>query len=879
MKKPTKPRGAAVTAEPTEPIHHVLGRVLLFVHLMLSPLIFSASTVEVFEYNKVAILTMTAIAVLAGAAALHASYWIREAPPPSEPLAQRALRILREPTALGFVLFLASSLVSSLPGISINPRTSLYGAHESFAGIFTMASYIVLFFATRALCRDVKTARVLLFATVIAVAVASIYGVMQLTGLDPIRWGRTSQSGGITRVFATMGHPNFYSAFLLIGFPIVAYYALRAFREGLWFLGAALSATAILDAGMVLISISRGAWVGFLAMFAILAAGWYFLAGEKKVVAWFVGVNLAGLVLCVLVLSTFEDGRAVLDSIRLRWANFTNTGVLTHEARRYIWESSIQMLKDHPLFGIGLDGFQLAFEHYRTVAYWNVEWNGTPTKAHNEILHILAMQGLFGGLAMLTITAGVGLSFLRAILRRVPDRPLLVAIFAGAVGFYVQDVVSFTVAGCGTLFVTYAALLSRLGGPETEDDRAPPRARQVSVETSLIAFAAQAAIAVAAVVAISMMVITPFQANAYCRTGASLLGYEPTESVRLLQLAVRTDPTKELYWVRLGTANQLAARTARDPVQKRAFYDEARKAYERSIELVPENSYNEANLGRLLGEIAKEQPPMMRDAKRPDGTPVVVPITKLDAYAAFDRALKLDPNNAYFYADGANAALSFRDMALAKQWASKCVELYPDFGPCISQLGYIALDEAQFQPQPPPGGAKRIDAPNVPQAGQPNAPQDGQQHTEPQSVTPPSLIEQAIEYLTRSITADWHGDESGRVIAESNLAAALIKQGRFAEALRYADDALARMPDYQDARFNKGKADEMLGKLGEAHAEYARILETHPDHHMAREHLKMLRQKMRDLGVSLPAIPDAVKKAIGEEVPAPPPLQPLAPPQ
>lgn len=45
---------------------------LLFAHLALSPLVFSAATVEVFEYNKVAILTITALLLTGGLAAVMA---------------------------------------------------------------------------------------------------------------------------------------------------------------------------------------------------------------------------------------------------------------------------------------------------------------------------------------------------------------------------------------------------------------------------------------------------------------------------------------------------------------------------------------------------------------------------------------------------------------------------------------------------------------------------------------------------------------------------------------------------------------------------------------------------------------------------------------
>src|SRR5438105_15539603 len=95
------------------PTPAALGRGLLFVHLLLSPLAFSGATAEAFETNKVALLQLTAVAA-AGLAALAGR--------PHGPL-------LREPVTLGALLFTLSAAVSTVG--SLSPRTSLFGAPES----------------------------------------------------------------------------------------------------------------------------------------------------------------------------------------------------------------------------------------------------------------------------------------------------------------------------------------------------------------------------------------------------------------------------------------------------------------------------------------------------------------------------------------------------------------------------------------------------------------------------------------------------------------------------------------------------------------------------------------------------------------------------
>src|SRR5262249_48886952 len=126
------------------------------------------------------------------------------------------------------------------------------------------------------------------------------------------------------------------------------------------------------------------------------------------------------------------------------------------------------LFADHPWLGCGPDTFALAFGQQRTAAYWQTEWGVTPTRAHNEIIHLLATQGLLGGSALLLLLVGGVSAGVRA-WRRAPSeaRPLVAAVALGVIGFFIQDLFSFTMAGGGTLLVVCAALLSRWGGDET----------------------------------------------------------------------------------------------------------------------------------------------------------------------------------------------------------------------------------------------------------------------------------------------------------------------------------------------------------------------------------------------------------------------------
>jgi hypothetical protein len=205
----------------------------------------------------------------------------------------------------------------------------------------------------------------------------------------------------------------------------------------------------------IAVAVSRGAWLALAAAVAVLLAG--ALAGRERRAAVALAGVAGGAALAVGALAlALPRGGVVLGALGQRARHFADAG-----GRQHIWQAAWDLFRDHPLVGTGLDSFQIAFADKRTAAYWTIEWNASPTRAHNEALNLLATQGLLGAVAVAVFTVGVLLAARRA-WRAGGDRLLVVALAAGLAAFYVQDLFSFTVAGCGTLAVTLAALLSRL---------------------------------------------------------------------------------------------------------------------------------------------------------------------------------------------------------------------------------------------------------------------------------------------------------------------------------------------------------------------------------------------------------------------------------
>lgn len=129
--------------------------------------------------------------------------------------------------------------------------------------------------------------------------------------------------------------------------------------------------------------------------------------------------------------------------------------------RLFIWKSAVAMLHDNFWFGKGLDTFQISFPPYREALYWILEWNGTPEKAHNFVMQTAATMGFMGLLAFAWMHLAWVVSCFRDWRRQKDERRrlLLLAGFAAWLGFFVQNLFSFTVVGYGTLWWVLWGLL------------------------------------------------------------------------------------------------------------------------------------------------------------------------------------------------------------------------------------------------------------------------------------------------------------------------------------------------------------------------------------------------------------------------------------
>ena len=369
--------------------------------------------------------------------------------------ARDARRVLREarldPIVWGVAALLAAGAVSS--AFSLSPRVSFVGERASFAGFTTLVCYAALFAATRSAAGSAAARCALLWAAFIGAVGASAYALVQRLGLDPIAWGRPDWDP--RRVWGSLGNPTFLSDHLVSVLPVALYLALRAWRAGRRTAACAVAAASAWIGFAALLTFSRSGVLAMGISLPALALGWRGI-GERAG-ARVLAIASGGVIAVALLAASNEPGP--LDST---WARLSRLPDFQQEARVEIWRSAVRMFADHPWTGVGLDAFHLAFPAYRTPRYWELEWGYTATRAHNELLHVAATQGIAGLAALALFTWAIGISWLRA-LRRADtpcDRARVVALGCSLLAIAVRSLFGLTVAAQGVLVATYAGLLS-----------------------------------------------------------------------------------------------------------------------------------------------------------------------------------------------------------------------------------------------------------------------------------------------------------------------------------------------------------------------------------------------------------------------------------
>ncbi|MBI1982086.1 MAG: O-antigen ligase family protein [Candidatus Levybacteria bacterium] len=137
-------------------------------------------------------------------------------------------------------------------------------------------------------------------------------------------------------------------------------------------------------------------------------------------------------------------------------------GTDSGKIRMIVWRGALDIFKNNPLIGTGVETFAFAYYKYRPIEHnLTSEWDYLYNKAHNEYLNYLATTGLVGLGAYLIMI----ITFIILILKRARTNSLLVnGLLAGYLSILVSNFFGFSVVTVNLYFFLIPAFAFILGG-------------------------------------------------------------------------------------------------------------------------------------------------------------------------------------------------------------------------------------------------------------------------------------------------------------------------------------------------------------------------------------------------------------------------------
>jgi O-antigen ligase len=301
-------------------------------------------------------------------------------------------------------------------------QTAIFGDTQRRNGFISYLSLAVIMIAASIFVR-IFNLKNLYLATYFVGTISVIYALMQTTDNDFIDW-----NNGYNAIITTLGNPNFAAAVMAImGVICFSTAFITDFKVNYRVFSILLSA-------LLLFSIYRSnARQGLLS---------YILGIGLFLIIWLYGKNrkLALFSILVGIFVVIISVAGMLQMGPLEKYLYKPSVTL----RGYYWQAGIEMLKSHPLVGVGMDSYGYYFKEYRDITYpLNYGFNLTSSNAHNTFIQFFATGGVFFGLTYLVLN---GYILKRAFfaLRNFSgtNRLIFAGIFSAWVAFHAQSLVS-----------------------------------------------------------------------------------------------------------------------------------------------------------------------------------------------------------------------------------------------------------------------------------------------------------------------------------------------------------------------------------------------------------------------------------------------------
>jgi len=459
----------------------------------LTPLILTPWTFELFEYNKMTFVY--------GMTIIISTAWIIKM------TARRKIEIRRTPLDPFLLLFFLSCLLSTI--FSLHPYTSFWGYYSrSHGGLLSISSYLILYYAFTTIaprrCYSLKNINKnnssevkqpdqrfpvsCLYFLLASAFLVSLYGILEHSGIDENWWVQDVRN----RVFSTLGQPNWLGAFIdaLIFIPLGLIIKEHQLKKKNFLI---LSALYSLFFTLFLCLIFTNSKSAILAFFLCLPV-FILLTAQRQNKSLKISLPLVCLILLIYLLigqRSYQNLRSLPSWIKsfstktekvvppsqpdLKYAPRISA---SSEIRRIVWQGALEIWKNYPLLGSGLETFAYSYYRFRPQEHNLLsEWDFLYNRAHNEFLNILACQGIVGLISYLGLIAGFLVWFFKLMKKTLPlshSPTFLFSFLCGYLSLLITNFFGFSVVITGLLFFFLPAFCFNLYSSQTPKRKSSP---------------------------------------------------------------------------------------------------------------------------------------------------------------------------------------------------------------------------------------------------------------------------------------------------------------------------------------------------------------------------------------------------------------------